>query len=355
MNRLLNLFCAFSIFLFLNQQGCIAQNGKPKSPSLPVSRYVLGNEIKSFLGDSIAAVLQNPEGIDAYRFRKDSKKTTKDTTIAGFCGFSVEKKIIEILDHHSDSLMLRLSNDESYEKSAHLPSCGFHPDLGFHIKSGGKSVRILMTTDACAVIRFYYNNELKEYKVKDALPGIGHFYQLGKELFPRYYPALTAPITRPSAPDVVTSPNDIAPVTPNIVQPTPPLIPPTPSITPSPQPSNGITYDSVTTSAADSLGAKAKGMQHTIAKGETLKSIATKYGITEAEITKLNPSVKKDSDLKEKQKLNMIQAKYHAVSGENEAIESIAAVRKVKVEQLKALNPTLKGKKLKKGDKVRYQ
>jgi cell wall-associated NlpC family hydrolase len=112
-----------------------------------------------------------------------------------------------------------------------------------------------------------------------------------------------------------------------------------------------------------------KTIKHKVSEGESFYSIAKKYKITEADIYKLNPSVKgsvlqlktvllipnKNFKVEEKKKketkIDVENADFHIVNT-GETLYQISKIYGISIGKLTALNPNINPKSLKIGDKI---
>ncbi|MGV6828591.1 MAG: amino acid ABC transporter substrate-binding protein [Flavobacteriales bacterium] len=105
------------------------------------------------------------------------------------------------------------------------------------------------------------------------------------------------------------------------------------------------------------LHAQEQYQSHTVKEGETLTSIAKKYGISESEIIRLNPEVRKGVNpfnvlILPANASQNITFKKHRVK-RKETLFSIAKNYGVRVDDIKKYNKHLYAKPLKKGEKIR--
>ncbi len=337
-NDYLPILLLLMSILAISLHSCNAQVGA-KTEMPPTNSF--DSKISARLGDSIINVLQGKDVIIAYRLRREGKKTVKDTSAAGFLSFAVEKKIPEISQEHADRLIEILSRDASYDTSGLMPSCGFYPDLGFDVKSGGKSVKIALSTTACSIIRIYKPGSKTVYITADVFPSVDTFYQFARMVFPRSYPVLTTPITRPTVtetpvilPQVQVSQVD---TTQQVNNPTNPPV----------EPIDTVAHDGESR-------AKEAFVEHKISAGQTLKMISEMYKVPENMIKELNPSIKKDSDLKAGNMIVIVPL-YHIVQEPTESFATVATKYNIPIKQLEDLNTKLKGQKFSKKLKVRIR
>lgn len=109
-----------------------------------------------------------------------------------------------------------------------------------------------------------------------------------------------------------------------------------------------------------------KTIKHTVVSGESIYSIAKKYGVTEADIYELNPKTKgailqlktilvipnKNKKSKEKNsKPTSISTEIHTVTS-GESLYKISKKYNISLEKLKELNPNIKPESIQIGDKI---
>ncbi len=95
--------------------------------------------------------------------------------------------------------------------------------------------------------------------------------------------------------------------------------------------------------------APAKCTQYTIQKGDTLSSIAKRFGCSLGVLSQMNPSINANK-LKIKQKI-LVPANLHTIKA-GETLSKIANDEKVELERVKTANPQIKPKKLRIGQNI---
>lgn len=235
---------------------CDAQNIKVKADSSKVPLIVT-----EMLGDSLSNLLQTSDVIEAFHFKMVNRTTVKDSTASSIFGFKVESKIPALSPKHIDFLHNIIFDVATYAEDDNIPKCGFNPDLGFKFKKGNKSVFLLVSTSKCNVLHFRAHHSktpiARRCQVSDS-----KFYELGKIFFPRSYPTIAPPPPVAQEPVLDTVP----------------------------------TTDTLQEKRHLKLGSTDN--MHKVTRNDTIKSISIKYHLTEPKFKILNPTIKKDRDLR---------------------------------------------------------
>jgi LysM domain len=234
---------------------CEAQSSKGDSTKVPLI-------VTEMLGDSLSNLLQTSDVIEAFHFKMANRNTVKDSTASSIFGFKVESKIPALSPKHIDSLRNIVFDVSTYAEDENVPKCGFNPDLGFKFKKGNKFLFLLVSTSKCNVLHFRAHHS-KTPIARRCQVSESKFYELGKLLFPRSYPN----IAPPAAPAVQEPILDTIPAT-----------------------------DTLQEKRHPKFGGAAH--LHKVTKNDTIKSISIKYHLTEQKFKILNPSIKKDKDLR---------------------------------------------------------
>lgn len=288
------------------------------------------NVIKTFA--DVNTFVSNAQKIEAYNFVINEKdKTVKDSV--GVHNFKVKRKIPRIFGADVQSLKELLADTSKYSNV--VPSCGDYPDLGFKFVNANNSLCVLINTrkvkggnDYCAVARFYYNDSL--LFAREILPIRAKYEELAKSLFPNDYPIQYVPVTVVSETNVVS----------NVVN----------------QVNQTVDSTNVVNQTTNYL--PKDNDFYTVVKDDKIKTICDKFKINEKEFLKLNPTIKKDKDLKVGTQV-LIKTpelpEFHVIVKEDK-IKSICDKYKIDVKKFQELNPSIKkDEDLKIGEKIKIK
>ena len=291
-------------FLVLPIMSCNAQN-----KDNPAVAIVFPPKVSTYYGADKMKFIKEATSIEAYHL----KSSVIDTTSNALWGFKVIKKIPRLSPSHSDSLLKILADSSVYSYNTSAKRCGLPADLAFKFVKGNEHLIIFIALD-CDVIYSTLNSAPKANlqqnppaKMNDFENGHNKVLSLAKQLFPNEY--RNVPFLQQE--NIVVN-NQTTPVV----------------------------VDSLTTAIIRS------GNTHKVVKGETIKSIAKKYSIKEADLLKWNKI--SDKSFAEGMELIVSNPNAHTVK-KGESLKDIANAYSCKEEDLIKWNK-LKSKEIKEGD-----
>lgn len=296
-------------FLVLPIMSCNAQN-----KDNPAVAIVFPPKVSTYYGADKMKFIKEAPVIEAYHLKND----ISDTSATALYGFKILKRIPRLSPAHTDSLKKILADSINYGLTPSVKRCGLPADLAFKFVKGNESLIIFIATKCDVMYSTLGNTPKKDFlentpeNITDCNNAHNKYLAIAKQLFPEQYRNIPYRETNQ------TVVNNNTQITAN---------------------------DSIVSDTIANPNVRSE-KTHKVAKGESIKDIAKKYSVKEADLLKWNNL--KDKNLKEGTLLVVSAPKTHKVQ-KGESLKDIAKTYSIKEDELMKLNK-LKSKEVKEGD-----